>query len=575
MAYRYEHLAYSRQIRIFVLDRSNFSSTISGHFVRQSVDAPMKYDALSYVWGESRRDKTILCDGKIIHVTRSLYVALEAYRRTSQWKDTEGVPIWADGICINQDDPHEQAEQVRMMDEIYRQATFVTVWLGEPSADSDLAMDFILELNRDLTSLRRSNAAMEYFEDLEMYGLRPKHDPAWMAFRRLFTRPWFTRVWILQEVILGKQVNVTCGTKTVAWETLTAVLENMKACKIAAPQQTPMNFAFIVIAKADLESDQRPSLVRLLGATQNFASTKPVDKVFSLLGLAKDGQDYLHHVDYIRTTAQTFQAVARTMVQTPYIFEMFTRVYHPKLIESLPSWVPDWTYDESQITWTPFSFYSFQYDAAAGSMEASWTIDPLRPEFLGIRGSIVDEIRDVGPSMIRLLSVQDTGTYKYWDDECQKLISRVYSYPTGESPETAHWRARIGNLSFNGQFADASFGRSYAAWREFIDIEVSGRKVDASRYRQLDFESEAFATAQGQVMHRRRFCTTRKGYFGMVPATSQVGDSVCIFSGCHVPFILHPIGSSNKLVGQCYIHGIMFGEAVQRSEFFLQTLSLI
>jgi hypothetical protein len=86
-------------------------------------------------------------------VTKSLYIALELYWRTLKWKDTKEVPIWADGICINQDDYIKQAQQVRMMDAIYQQATFVTVWLGEPSADSDLAMDFILELNRDLTSL--------------------------------------------------------------------------------------------------------------------------------------------------------------------------------------------------------------------------------------------------------------------------------------------------------------------------------------------------------------------------------------------------------------------------------------
>jgi hypothetical protein len=76
-------------------------------------------------------------------------------------------------------------------------------------------------------------------------------------------------------------------------------------------------------------------------------------------------------------------------------------------------------------------------------------------------------------------------------------------------------------------------------------------------------------------MSKRRFCLTRKGYFGIVPATSQAGDYVCIFSACHIPFILHPINSSHKLVGQCYIHGIMWGEALQRSDFHLQELSLI
>jgi hypothetical protein len=160
----------------------------------------------------------------------------------------------------------------------------------------------------------------------------------------LLSQLWFTRVWILQEVILGKQVYVSCGTKTVDWEALVALQNNFKECKIAGStliQLLPLNFAFITMTKTDFEDEKKPSLVHLLAVTKDFASTNPVDKVFALLGLAKDGQDYLHNVDYIRTVAQTFQAVAQTMVKTVYMFEMLSRVRHPKSIESLPSWVPD------------------------------------------------------------------------------------------------------------------------------------------------------------------------------------------------------------------------------------------
>jgi hypothetical protein len=95
--------------------------------------------------------------------------------------------------------------------------------------------------------------------------------------------------------------------------------------------------------------------------------------------------------------------------------------------------------------------------------EASWAVSSSRPEVLDVNGNIVDDIREVGSSMRRLFSAQDIGIYQYWDEECRKLVSRVYSYSTGESPETAHWRTRIGNLSFDRQFADASYGQSYAA----------------------------------------------------------------------------------------------------------------
>jgi hypothetical protein len=51
----------------------------------------------------------------------------------------------------------------------------------------------------------KSNAAM-HSEDKEKYGKKPKDDPAWTALRSLLTRQWFTRMWIPQELLLGKQV---------------------------------------------------------------------------------------------------------------------------------------------------------------------------------------------------------------------------------------------------------------------------------------------------------------------------------------------------------------------------------
>lgn len=50
-----------------------------------------------------------------------------------------------------------------------------------------------------------------------------------------------------------------------------------------------------------------------------------------------------------------------------------------------------------------------------------------------------------------------------------------------------------------------------------------------------------------------------------VPPLSRVGDEVCVLFGMEVPFILRPVpGSSSleyELVGECYVHGMMDGEA--------------
>jgi hypothetical protein len=62
------------------------------------------------------------------------------------------------------------------------------------------------------------------------------------------------------------------------------------------------------------------------------------------------------------------------------------------------------------------------------------------------------------------------------------------------------------------------------------------------------------------------FFVTKKGYFGVGPAQLQPGDKVYILGREKVPYILRPSLPSRpgmyELVGHCYVHGIMDGEAV-------------
>jgi hypothetical protein len=71
-----------------------------------------------------------------------------------------------------------------------------------------------------------------------------------------------------------------------------------------------------------------------------------------------------------------------------------------------------------------------------------------------------------------------------------------------------------------------------------------------------------------------RLITTDKGYFGLAPFSAEPGDKVCILYGGAVPFLLRPRGENYLLVGECYVHGIMHGEALEwydhekRSQYF-------
>jgi len=99
--------------------------------------------ALSYVWGDPKRTHEIIIDNnKIIRITTNLNQALRDLLKDASWNTS----IWADAICINQDDLAERSSQVLLMREIYHSATDVHIWLGPSSNEGRKAMKFIADL---------------------------------------------------------------------------------------------------------------------------------------------------------------------------------------------------------------------------------------------------------------------------------------------------------------------------------------------------------------------------------------------------------------------------------------------
>ena len=63
----------------------------------------------------------------------------------------------------------------------------------------------------------------------------------------------------------------------------------------------------------------------------------------------------------------------------------------------------------------------------------------------------------------------------------------------------------------------------------------------------------------------RAFIITSKGYMGLAPAGTQPGDIVCVLRGGDVTYILRPINEYHRLVGECYVEGIMNGSFARRA----------
>jgi hypothetical protein len=130
------------EIRVLVLLPSQDESSVCCTLRHVLMDAELEYETISYAWGDPTNTTRVELEGRSFTVTQNLYLALKNLRH----EDKERV-IWADAICINQQDLEERSNQVKQMGTIYAKATQVIVWLGEGSERAREAIDHFTKLH--------------------------------------------------------------------------------------------------------------------------------------------------------------------------------------------------------------------------------------------------------------------------------------------------------------------------------------------------------------------------------------------------------------------------------------------
>lgn len=181
------------QIRLLQVRPGRQSDAIECSFLECSLDSPdlPSYQALSYCWGEASLSKSISVAGFETKLTPNLHSALMHLRNRRKTST-----LWVDALCINQKDPREKTVQVMQMRWIYQSADQVIVWLGDGTAESQYAMDWL-----------------KYgFK----YPILKDHTVI-----KLLQRPWFTRIWVLQEVPMARKGPIVrCGDDEISWSDL-------------------------------------------------------------------------------------------------------------------------------------------------------------------------------------------------------------------------------------------------------------------------------------------------------------------------------------------------------------------
>ncbi|KAH7305756.1 heterokaryon incompatibility protein-domain-containing protein, partial [Rhexocercosporidium sp. MPI-PUGE-AT-0058] len=302
--YNYSPLNMSEDIRLVILDplpaSASFHEPISCKFIHARFANRPAYQALSYTWGKNTERKPIHVDSQVASVTKNLWSALWGLRAHDQRRGISAPRcLWIDALCINQNDIKERNHQVRLMSQIYSQAEEVLAWLGSKESAASLAVEVLASLGG---RLRCSNLEMRH----------------WQALEQMTNLEYFSRMWIVQEVVLARRLTLYCDSQSVNWSQLSLLFDYLESRNYPS-DYLPTNYPYRQTIKRSqalsLDRSRKSfqtntlSLLTLMRVCASCKCSDPRDKVFALLGIAKDCQNNELTADYSKNLFEVYQDV--------------------------------------------------------------------------------------------------------------------------------------------------------------------------------------------------------------------------------------------------------------------------
>ncbi|KAM0434001.1 hypothetical protein ACHAPT_003945 [Fusarium lateritium] len=381
-------LSNIRLLEIHVRD-SKRRPAVSCRMRTVPLDNAPPFAALSYVWGDPDERENIVVNSQLVSVTKNLEAALRRapFLRTIHPPCSATFLLWADAICIDQQNGPERQAQVQQMARLYQQAECVFAWLG--SDDEDLAFRSLRPILHEMSRLGESQVRglsgvrlewLSSYPDLcnnHVFVTKDENLPniptifnaAWSAINDLVSRKYWTRVWIFQEAVLAKRLILTCPTSATEFDNLGAVamlMEHVQWCLRAVPCPKPnfLGSAVWYFIRDIIDWSRIVTIMRLRRGRASGSSNKeweqrctmamtgfdldatdPRDRVYGLLALTgldikpvyskSLGQVY---TEFITKVLETYRS---TDVSEELSWLEYAGVGVYSEVPSLPSWVPN------------------------------------------------------------------------------------------------------------------------------------------------------------------------------------------------------------------------------------------
>ncbi|KAK8018890.1 hypothetical protein PG991_008080 [Apiospora marii] len=431
-------------------------------------------------------------------------------------------------------------------------------------------------------------------------------------------RPWWGRVWIIQEILKSRAPEFRCAGAVGTLDGMVALEDARRAHsrQVAGMRRIPSYPLNIILSawalnRRDAHSDACP-LFDWLGVTHRFGFTQPRDRFYSLRSLVgPDAREALDPPEYdpgklsdallnVRVSMHILEQ-ARHLQSLQYTWRRRT--------EGLPTWCPDWYTEQEGYV---MLLFGARVELGPGDTlvlprlsaqacgprhsEARMRFEPEAKELtnetaagcrLRIDGWRFDEVGfcdafpviDLAAEITPELQAQGRAARvralyekcSVWRDVVEERIKdkKPNPYGSAEALRSVFWRTLIADRDGDWQGPpEEEFGENLARFLESEGTDVQG--------------AMAYLVPAASRLARRSFVITERGYLGLAPMGCRMSDAVCVLTGGDVPFVLRPgkapqreeggweggVGGSTQYewVGESYLHGIMRGEWVSGLE---------
>lgn len=572
------------------------------------------------------------------------------------------ITLWIDAVCINQSDRNEKTWQVDLMRFIYQQAYKVFAWLGPASVNSSPTMKYLNRLGKRALDLRMedgNNLHANIWEhvltkpskNLDLfrkkfkgriprngfldivdlfYSISGWHDQDDLlpieGIRELFNRPYWGRIWILQEVALQENSDLIWGAESITQRRMAAALVAYLALwgvirtrllshlETITPYHYNMMFSIswvrpnVMLNAGKIFRAGGFQLTALLLATcvgsvnlhrhgpHHLEATDPRDKIFALLSIARDREELRAlgvFPDYSKSCKEIYTATMTALLRQGHV-SLLSFNQTPKLQSDLPSWVPDWSQSVTDRLQDVEPDHITQYPrfSASGSNSCPSGVTVVMQdgaiEGISVAGCTLDEVIEMGtfPNRLRSNEVPLSETESWpvvWLGEILRLVYRRRRHHTDFAEclraavrtsigEVGHGYdttlARVGDDRFQDALTLLQNGLNHIKDRE-IKRALQHFISEPQRTDVANTPTSQFGKFDTEIIGKslgRLPAITKKGYPILSYDYVQPGDLVAIIQGMQVPVIIrHKHRGRYVLVGEAYVDGIMDGEAMDKS----------